>query len=291
MFFEKEEEIRPFFAQQLEWCGVDYFDFYLMHAQNAVNYEKYKKCRAYEIAFELKEEGKIKHVGLSFHDKADVLERILTEYPQVEVVQIQFNYLDYESPIVEARKCYEVCRRHGKPVIIMEPVKGGTLAKLPEKAVKILDGLGGGSAASYAIRFAAGFEGVMSVLSGMGNMEMVLDNIGYMGNFKPLDEKEMAAVNQVVEVFKTQDTIACTSCEYCVSTCPQKINIPALFACLNSKRTTKSWNADFYYNSVHTAKGGKASSCIKCGKCEAECPQHLPIRDLLVTVAEEFEKK
>jgi len=291
MFFEKEEEIRPFFEKQLELCGVDYFDFYLMHAQNAVNFEKYKRCRAYEIALELKEEGKVKHVGLSFHDKADVLDRILTEYPQMEVVQIQFNYLDYESPAVEARKCYEVCRRHGKPVIIMEPVKGGNLAKLPEEAAKILEGLGGGSAASYAIRFAAGFEGVMSVLSGMGNLEMVLDNTGFMDSFKPLDEREKEAIRQVVDVFKTQNTIACTGCEYCVSSCPQKINIPALFACMNSKRTMKNWNADFYYNSVHTAGGGKASSCIKCGKCEKECPQYLPIRDLLEDVAREFEKK
>lgn len=138
-FFKKEEDIRPFFEQQLETCGVDYFDYYLMHAQGAENFKFFKQCRAYETAFELKKEGKVKHVGISFHDKAEVLEQILTEYPQVEVVQIQFNYLDYEDPAVQSRKCYEVCRKHNKPVIVMEPVKGGSLVNLPEDAKKVLE--------------------------------------------------------------------------------------------------------------------------------------------------------
>ena len=152
-FFKKQDDIRPLFQGQLEACGVDYFDFYLMHAQGADNFNYFKKCRAYETALELKAEGKIRHFGISFHDRAEVLEQILTEYPQVEVVQIQFNYLDYEDPAVESRKCYEVCRKYGKPVIVMEPVKGGTLANLPEQAQTVLDQLGGGSAASYAIRY------------------------------------------------------------------------------------------------------------------------------------------
>ena len=162
-FFKTEADIRPFFQSQLEACGVDYFDFYLMHAQSAMFYQHFKKCRAYETAFALKAEGKIKHVGISFHDHAEVLEQILTDYPEIEVVQIQFNYVDYDDPAVQSRKCYEVCRRHGKPVLVMEPVKGGNLVNLPEEARKVLDELHGGSPASYAIRFAAGFPGMMMV--------------------------------------------------------------------------------------------------------------------------------
>lgn len=139
---------------------MEYFDFYLMHAQGKEIFEKYKKCHAYEQAFELKKEGKIRHVGISFHDTAEVLDKILTEYPQVEVVLIQLNYVDFDDPAVQGRKCYEVCRKHGKPVIVMEPVKGGNLANLPEEAAKVLGALHGGSCASYAVRFATGFEGV-----------------------------------------------------------------------------------------------------------------------------------
>lgn len=169
--FTKQEEIAPLFESQLEACGVEYFDFYLMHAQDANIYAKYKMLHAYETALEFKKKGKIKHFGISFHDKAAVLNQILTEYPQIEVVQIQFNYVDYEDASVESRKCYEVCEKHDKPVIVMEPVKGGSLVSLPENAKQILDNLHGGSPASYAIRFAASFPNIMMMLSGMGNME------------------------------------------------------------------------------------------------------------------------
>jgi predicted aldo/keto reductase-like oxidoreductase len=182
-FFEKKEDIRPLFESQLKACGVDYFDFYLKHAQSNDIYAKFKRCEAYETSLELKAEGKIRHFGISFHDKASVLEQILTEYPQIEVVQIQFNYVDYEDPAVESRKCYEICRKFGKQVIVMEPTKGGNLVNLPENAKVILDSLHGGSIASYAIRFAAGFEGIMMVLSGMSNMEQMEDNISYMRDF------------------------------------------------------------------------------------------------------------
>ena len=187
-FFKKQEDIRPFFEGQLKACGVEYFDIYLMHAQGADNFAYFKKCRAYETALELMAEGKFRHFGISFHDRAEVLEQILTEYPQIEVVQIQFNYVDYDDPAVESRKCYEVCRKFGKPVIVMEPVKGGNLVNLPESAKKVLEGLHGGSPASYAIRFAAGFEGIMMVLSGMSDMGQMRDNISYMKDFQPLSE-------------------------------------------------------------------------------------------------------
>lgn len=291
-FFNREEDIRPLFEKQLEACGVDYFDFYLMHAQNSQHFEKYKKCRAYETAFELKKEGKVKHVGISFHDKAAVLDQILTEYPEIEIVQIQFNYLDYESASVESRKVYEVCVKHDKPAIIMEPVKGGNLVRLPEEAQAVLDELHGGSNASYAIRFAASFPHNRVVLSGMSNLEQMKDNVSFMENFIPLSEEEMEAVRKVCDVFNSRNMIPCTSCRYCIeeSSCPKKILIPDMFSNYNTKKTFGDWNADYYYNNVLTLENGKASDCIRCGKCERVCPQHLPIRDLLVQVAGEFEK-
>ena len=290
-YFEREEDIRPFFSSQLEACGVEYFDFYLMHAQSKSIFEKFKSCRAYETALDLKAEGKIKHFGISFHDTADVLDEILTEYPQIEVVQIQLNYIDFDDPAVQSRKCYEVCRRHGKPIIVMEPVKGGNLVNLPDEAKAIIDSLGGGSPASYAIRFAAGFDGIFMVLSGMSNMEQMEDNLSYMKEFRPLDDGEKAAIDKVCEVFRSMRLIPCTACRYCVDGCPKHISIPDLFSCMNTKTVYHDWNANYYYDEVHTKHNGKASDCIKCGKCEQICPQHLHIRDLLADVAKEFEKK
>lgn len=288
-YFEKQADILPFFQSQLEACGVDYFDFYLMHAQSARVFEKFKSCRAYETALELKAQGKIRHFGISFHDRASLLDNILTEYPQIEAVQIQLNYLDWEDPAVESRKCYEVCRKHQKPVIVMEPCKGGNLVRLPEDAGAVLDSLQGGSPASYAIRFAAGHEGVMMVLSGVSDMQQMRDDLGFMSDFQPLNRREQAAVDKVCELIRTKHLIACTACRYCTDGCPMNISIPDLFACFNSKTVFRDWNADYYYHSIHTVNNGKASACIKCGKCEQACPQHLPIRELLAKTAEEFD--
>ena len=292
-YFNKEEDIRPFFNSQLELCGVEYFDFYLMHAQNATNFEKFKKCRAYETAFDLKREGKIKHVGISFHDKSEVLDNILTTYPEIEIVQIQFNYVDYDDSSVQSRKCYDVCRKHGKPMIVMEPVKGGSLVNLPEKAQKVYDDLGtGASNASYAIRFAASQEGIRVVLSGMSDMAQMEDNVSYMKDFVPLNDTEMGAIAKVTAIYKGLDMIPCTSCHYCVEEnhCPMNIMIPEMFSCLNRKRIFNDWNQGMYYNLVSSGENGLASSCIECGGCEAVCPQHLEIRTLLKDVASEFEK-
>ena len=241
--FEKEEDIRPLFEKQLEACGVDYFDFYLMHSQNSTLYEKYMRCRAYEISLELMKEGKFRHFGISFHDEAALLDKILCEHPEIEVVQLQINYLDFEDAAIQGRLCLEVCEKHNKPVIVMEPVKGGSLVNLPDEAKKIFDSLNGGSYASYAIRFAAGFDNVLTVLSGMSNTEQMLDNISYMKDFKPLNKLELEAVEEVCRIFRAQNTIACTACRYCVDGCPMNISIPDLFACMNAKRQFNNWNS------------------------------------------------
>ena len=270
--FETEEEILPLFYSQLEACGVEYFDFYLMHAQSRNKYEKYKACHAYEIAQRLKAEGKVRHVGISFHDTADYLDMILTEHPEIEVVQIQFNYADMENPNVQSRACWEVCRKHNKPIIVMEPVKGGRLVNLPVVARQILEELNGGSVASYAIRFAAGYEGMMMVLSGMGDLDMVKDNCGYMADFQPLNDRELAAVEKVAGILADKDLIACTGCRYCVDGCPAAIDIPAWFAAANEKKL---------YGREVAVRGADPMACLQCGQCEESCPQKLPIRELL----------
>ena len=288
-FFKTEEEIRPLFTSQLQALGVESIDYYLMHAQDKANFDKFKSCRAYEIALELKQEGKIKHLGISFHDTADVLDTILNEYPEIEFVQIQLNYADYNDPSVQSKLCLDVCNRHGKPVIVMEPVKGGTLARLSDAALDIFKSLGDMSVPSYAIRFAAGCEGVVMVLSGMSDLDMVLDNTGYMRDFVPLNTVELDAVSRVLDIIKGIDAIPCTDCKYCMEVCPKNIAIPALFACLNTQRSFHYWNAEYYY-SIHTDGRGSAGDCIECGLCEKACPQHLRIRELLKEVKGEFEK-
>ena len=287
-FVQKTEDIRPLFEGQLTACGVDYFDYYLMHAQDASVYAKYKRLGCYETAYRFKKEGLIRHFGISFHDRAAVLDQILTEHPEVEAVQIQFNYLDYDDPSVESRKCYEVCAKHQKPVIVMEPIKGGSLVHLPPEAQTILDALGGGSAASYAVRFAAGFDNIFMVLSGMHSLSDLDDNTGYMRDFQPLNEVERAAIAKVVSVFRGMDLIPCTGCRYCLEECVKELPIPELFALMNKKKQFGNWNTDYYY-SIRTANGKKASDCLGCGRCEVACPQHLAIRDLLRQVAKEFE--
>lgn len=289
-YFKREEDIIPFFESQLKATGVEYFDYYLMHSQTKNNYDHFMKCNAYKVGAQLKREGRIKHLGISFHDKADFLERILNEHPEVEIVQIQFNYLDYEDSSIESRKVYEVCRRFNKPVLIMEPVKGGGIAKLPAPAEKVLADLGtGASPASYAVRFAASFDGVYKVLSGMSDLSQMKDNVSYMKDFVPFKQEEYDAVKKVCEIMNNTDEIPCTACRYCTAGCPKQISIPDLFSCYNARIRFNDWNSAFYYD-ISTGGKGKASDCIQCRQCEHVCPQHLPITDYLKKVAAVFEK-
>lgn len=271
-FIEKAEDVRPFFQMQLEKCGVDYFDFYLMHAMNAESHEQFRAMHCYETALELKAEGKIRHVGMSFHDSPEVLDRILTNWPEIEIVQIQYNYVDYVDPAIQSRACYEVCCRHNKPVIVMEPVKGGSLVNLPDNALSLLTG---GSPASYAIRFAASPENMVMVLSGMSNQAQMEDNLSYMQDFRPVTEAELALIDQVRTLYQAQHRIPCTGCRYCEEGCPAQIPIPDLFARKNLILQGKE---------ADTSDFSRAADCLDCGQCETICPQHLHVRQLLAGI-------
>ena len=279
-YFEREDQIRPLVEEQLRQCGVEYFDFFLMHALSAQRHEMYLKTRAYDIAQELKAEGKIRHVGFSFHDSAEVLDRILTDRPEMEVVQLQLNYVDMDDPKVQGRQCLEVCRKHGKPVIVMEPVKGGSLVNLPQEASALMTS---GTPASYAIRYTAGLEGVIMVLSGMSDLAQMEDNLSYMTDFKPLDAQEQAVVDRVRTLYQAEHRIPCTACRYCTDGCPAGIPIPEIFACFNDKR-----RGEGEPDAAYAALEQNASACVGCGQCETVCPQHLDIRELLAAADKLF---
>ena len=287
--FNSTEEIVPLLEEELAACGVEYFDLLLMHAQSRESYAKYQCLGAYEEAYKLVRDGRVRHFGISFHDTAEVLDQILAEHPEVECVQLQLNYLDWNDVSVQSRACYEVCRAHGKPVMVMEPIKGGTLATLPPATAEALAQTCPDAPASYALRFAGGHEGVAMVLSGMGTTEQMTQNIKTFSPLDPLSEEELTGLARVVDVMHEQDVVACTACRYCVEGCPRRIDIPALFACLNAKRAYGDRGQAFYYNNVHTKGRGRASDCVRCGRCEHTCPQHLPIRELLQEVTAEFE--
>ena len=278
--FKEEAEIRPLFQSQLEACGVEYFDFYLMHAMSEKRHELYTRLHAYDIAQELKAQGKIRHVGFSFHDSAEVLDRILTDRPEMEFVQLQFNYVDQEDPNVQSRACYEVCRKHGKPVVVMEPVKGGSLINLPPKALELMEGV---SPANFAIRYAAGFDNTFMTLSGMSNLEQMEDNLSFMKDFRPLDPREQEILSQVRTLYQAQHRIPCTACRYCLDGCPAGIPIPDVFTAMNRLlQQEEGAKADY------AAFANNASDCIGCGQCEAICPQQLQIRQLLREVEKAF---
>lgn len=277
------------FEIQRQRCGVEYFDFYLLHAMNKDRVKEAEEKGGFAFVQRMKEEGKIRHIGFSFHDTADVLEDILSRHPEMEFVQLQINYYDWESESVQSRKCYEAAEKYGVPVIVMEPVKGGTLANMMGEPAAILKELDAeASYASFAIRYAASLENVMLVLGGMSDEAQLADNTSYMKDFVPLSEKEQQAIGKVVEELEKLPTIACTACRYCVEGCPKKIVIPDVFHAYNSvvQFGLNDITRGNYNRAV--ANNGRAEDCIKCGKCEGQCPQHLSIRDLLEKTAETF---
>ena len=288
-----KEDRDKVFATQLERTGAGFFDYYLLHDINDTSVKTFREMDCFNWIRQKKAEGAIKTMGFSFHGSAKLLDELLTEHPDMELVQLQLNYLDWDSDAIQSGECYRVCEKHGKKVLVMEPVKGGTLANVPEEAEKMFkDYDPNASVASWAIRFAASQPNVVMVLSGMSNMEQLLDNTGYMADFKPLTEEEMGLCFKAAEIINRSVAIPCTGCSYCVVNCPMNICIPQYFAVYNvDKREMpgKGWTPQFTYFDNLTTKFGKPSACVDCGQCEDMCPQHLPIREYLKDVSARFE--
>ena len=290
--FQDAADMARIFDAQLANCGVSYFDCYLLHNMGTNVYEKCKKYDAFGFVARQKAEGKIRQVGMSFHDRPELLDEILAQYgDKLDFVQLQINYADWEQPNVQSRRCLEVARQYGKPVTVMEPCKGGTLVNLPAEAEGLLRAQDpAASNAAWALRFAASQEGVTRVLSGMNTLEQVADNANLFRHFTPITKEEQAVIDQVTQIIERNTAIPCTGCGYCTHDCPQNIAIPQYFALYNSiARTTGSFSSHAVYYHNTSLTHGKASACIGCGQCETACPQHLPIRRLLGDVAAKFE--
>ncbi len=283
---KKKEDLAELFHTQLERTGAGYFDYYLLHALDHSRAKEMEEMGAWEFCLDMKEKGLIKHLGFSFHDNAQSLDEILNKHPEAEFVQLQINYVDWENNQVQSKACYEVARKYNKPIIIMEPVKGGTLAKMrPETQELFKKERPDLSIASWAIRYAASLEGVITVLSGMSDLSQLDDNLSYMKNFEPLTTKEYDVIAKAIDDLTKVTTIPCTGCKYCVEDCPQKINIPEIFNNYNNYKLYDNLDAAKGSYSWITQNGGKASVCIACGACEGHCPQHIEIIENLKEVA------
>ncbi len=287
---ENREAAERQLQTSLERTEAGYFDFYLLHAVGLGSLPMYDEYRIWDFAARMKAAGKVRHWGFSFHAGPDLLDRLLTEHPEAEFVQLQLNYADWEDSRVASRRCYEVARAHGKPVVVMEPVKGGTLANPPERVRSILTAADPDvSPASWALRFAASQEGILTVLSGMSSVEQMRDNLQTMTGFTRLTEAQLETVEQARKALVSVESIGCTACRYCVDGCPMKIPIPDIFRAMNEHLIfdTTGTARRRYRNA--TKERGRATDCVACGQCEAACPQQLPVIRLLKECAKVLE--
>ena len=276
-----EQSAKQQFYTSLERTGAGYFDFYLLHALQRNNVQKYNNYRPWDFVAEQKAKGLIRHYGFSFHADPELLEQLLQEHPEVEFVQLQINYADWENPGVASRRNYEICRKYGKPVVVMEPVKGGILADPIPQVREILRAANPeASCASWALRFAAGLDNLLAVLSGMSNVAQMEDNLRQMSPFRPLDASEMQVIARAQKALDAAQAIPCTACRYCTKGCPMNIPIPDIFTVYNRREGSPHFRTVREYTIVTTDKG-KAADCVQCGQCESVCPQHLPIISLL----------
>lgn len=292
-YLKTKEDRDRIFEEQRQKTGVDYFDYYLIHAIDQELYSIYNEMDCFNWLIEKKKQGLVKHIGFSYHDSAEFLDQVLTEHPEMEFVQLQMNYLDWESAEVQSRKCYEVALKHGKPVIVMEPVKGGILADVPAEVRESFAAYHPDlSVPSWAIRFVASLDNVAMVLSGMSNMEQLMDNISYMKEFVPMNAEETELVHKAAEMIKDSIAIPCTGCSYCTEGCPMQIAIPDLFRVYNKSKRGEITDveANEEYRQL-TESGGKARECLACGQCQVACPQHLEIINYLKDVAKCMEKQ
>ena len=292
MYLKEKEDMERIFNEQLQKCGVEYFDYYLVHNLNVNHYATAERLGAFEFVMQKKKEGKVRKIGFSFHDTAEVLEKILIDHPEVEFVQLQINYLDWESESIQSRKCYEIARKYGKPIIVMEPVKGGALANVPDSVKNLFTSYAPErSVASWAIRYAASLDGVFMVLSGMSNMQQLNDNMSYMKDFEKMNADEVQKVMLAADLINGEITIPCTACQYCTTDCPMNIAIPEYFSLYNLEKRSKGEGFSVqgvYYNNL-TSSRGKASECVECGQCEEKCPQRIEIMKWLKEIKKEFE--
>ena len=286
-----EKSAKQQFYTSLERTGAGYFDYYLLHALQAGNYKTYDKYHIWDFVKEQKEKGLIKHWGFSFHATPDILDQLLTDHPDAEFVQLQLNYADWENPDVTARENYEVARKHGKSIVVMEPVKGGALANPPTKVQEIFRQADlKASFASWAIRYAASLDGIITVLSGMSNLEQTEDNLSYMKDFRPLNAHEQQAIRKAQEAINGVKSIPCTGCHYCTGGCPKQIPIPEIFAARNRQLVWGQLQEGKAAYDQLAAKGNVASDCIGCGQCERACPQHIKVIQRLKECAAALEK-